>query len=52
MDNALSGRARLHIPQVDRLDISTREAIILHKTGGRLDSRVITGLLYEWRSFA
>ena len=47
MNNALPGRARLHIAQVDWLDFSARDAIILHKTERWLESRAIRGLLYE-----
>lgn len=47
MDNALPGRARLHIAQVAWLDFSARDAIILHKTERWLESRAIRGLVYE-----
>jgi hypothetical protein len=47
MGKALPGRARSHIAQVDWLDFSARDAIILHKTERWLESRAIRGLLYE-----
>lgn len=46
MGNASPGRDRLHVTQVDWLDFSTRDGIILHKTERWFGSRAIRGLFY------